>query len=78
MMLAETLTLDVGENVVTIVLAITNLITLVIAGVATNRTKQLKPNGGDSVKDKVDALYSTYVANRRTNDPAPIERNQDV
>jgi hypothetical protein len=67
-MFAEQLTVDIGENIVTVLLAITNLLTLLFAGAAVSRTKQLKPNGGSSVADKVDAIYSKYVAQRREED----------
>lgn len=64
--LADAFTLDVGDNLLNAINLIANAITLIIVQ---SRTKELRPNGGDSMKDKVEKLYRTVAANDRANDP---------
>lgn len=69
----QTITFDVGANVLQI---ITLLVVLVNTIISAQRTKQLKPNGGSSVFDKVNAIYDSME--RRKEQPTQVEATLEI
>lgn len=75
MLVAGAITVEIGNNLLQL---FTLIATSLLTGVLYRRTKELRPNGGHSMKDKIsqhdDILHAiesdmkSLVANRRVND----------
>ena len=51
-----------------LLIAIPTIASTVTAAITYQRTKELRPNGGSSILDKVDKIYRTTTAHERKED----------
>lgn len=63
--------LEIGDNMLVLLMALIPTIPAVIAAIVSIRqNRELKPNGGSSMNDKVSKIYRTVVATDRADDAA--------
>lgn len=65
-------TFEIGTNALAAIpllfAGIASVVSAVAAVIAANRTRELKPNGGNSMHDKVEKTYRTIAATDRADD----------
>lgn len=61
--------LEIGNNLLILLMALIPAVPATIAAVVSMRHgRELKPNGGSSMNDKIDKVYRTVVATDRADD----------
>ena len=83
------LTVDIGNNLLVAIPLIASSATSIIAAIAAlqaaKRTKELKPNGGSTMKDhvtdtndKIEKVYRAVAANERATDSPKVREESET